>query len=61
MSDKEKCLEAIDKMIDGLPKIKEKIINNIQLKNEDWLEVAMPLNNVINLLLNHKYIDYNEK
>ena len=55
ISIKQYCLNNIDEIISNLQTIKDKISNNIQLENEDWIAVAEPLNNIMTPLANHWY------
>ena len=57
ISIKQHCLNNIDEIISNLQTIKNKISNNIQLENEDWMAVAVPLNNIMNPLGNHWYLN----
>lgn len=54
---KEKCIENIDLIIKGLESIKEKIQNGIRLTNEDWQKCAFPMNEVMEDLGNHRYLE----
>ncbi len=54
---KEKCIENIDLIIKGLENIKEKIKNGIRLTNEDWQECAFPMNEIMEDLGNHRYLE----
>lgn len=56
ISIKQYCLNNIDKIISNLQTIKDKISNDIQLENEDWIAVAKPLDNIMTPLANHWYI-----
>lgn len=51
------CLENIDSIIAALYKIQSKILNNEKLKNEDWVNAAVPLSSIMNILGNHWYIE----
>ena len=56
ISIKQYCLKNIDKIISNLQTIKDKISNDIQLENEDWIAVAKPLDNIMTPLANHWYL-----
>lgn len=56
ISIKQYCLNNIDEIISNLQTIKDKISNNIQLENEDWIAVAKPLDNIMTPLGNHWYL-----
>lgn len=56
ISIKQYCLNNIDEIISNLQTIKNKISNNIQLENEDWIAVAKPLYNIMTPLGNHWYL-----
>lgn len=55
--EKEQMITALDEIIEGLQNIKEKVINNIHLENEDWIKCATPLRETINLFINSKHIN----
>lgn len=57
MNAKELCISKLNEIIEGLITCREKIVNGIQLENEDWLEVALPLDEIANLLVNHEYLE----
>lgn len=57
ISIKQYCLNNIDEIISNLQTIKNKISNNIQLENEDWIAVANLLQDIITPLGNHWYLN----
>lgn len=57
MDAKELCISKLNESIEGLITCKEKIANGIQLENEDWLKVALPFDEIVNLLVNHEYLE----
>lgn len=56
MDTKELCISKLNESIEGLIICREKITNGIQLENEDWLKVALPFDEIVNLLVNHDYL-----
>lgn len=56
MTTKELCINKLNESIEGLITCREKIANGIQLENEDWLKVALPFDEIVNLLVNHDYL-----
>ena len=54
---KEVVLENIETIIKELRNISHKIENSEPCVNEDWVKVAAPLNEMMNVLGNHWYID----
>lgn len=54
---KQVCLEKLDQVIKGLTACRDKIEAGERLSNEDWLETALPLNDIMDLLGNHKYLE----
>lgn len=50
------CLENIENIIAALYKIHSKILNNEKLENHDWVNAAVPLRSIMNILLNHWYL-----
>lgn len=57
MNTKDLCISKLNESIEGLIACKEKIANGIQLENEDWLKVALPFDEIVNLLVNHEYLE----
>lgn len=57
VSMKQYCLDNIDKIISNLETIRKKIVNNIQLENEDWVSCAEPLESIMTPLGNHWYME----
>lgn len=57
MTVKEAVINNLDIMIDGLTAIKEIVSNDKATENEDWITVALPLRNMMNVLLNQWYIE----
>lgn len=55
MTVKEAVINNLDIIIEGLTGIKEIISNGKATENEDWMEVALPLRNMMNVLLNQWY------
>lgn len=47
-----KMIEAIDKMIAGLQHNKEVLLSGGRLENEDWVAVAIPLRENMQLFVN---------
>lgn len=50
------CLENIDGIIAALYKIQSKILNNEKIENADWVNAAVPLRNIMNVMGNHWYL-----
>lgn len=59
ITSKELTLLVFDRCIKGLQDIREKINNEENLENEDWLEVAIPFRSIVNVLMNGWYVDKN--
>lgn len=57
MTVKEAVINNLDIMIDGLTSIKEIVSNDKATENEDWMAVALPLRNMMNVLLNQWYVE----
>lgn len=57
MTVKEAVINNLDIMIDGLISIKEIVSNGKATENEDWMPVALPIRNMMNVLLNHWYME----
>lgn len=55
MTVKEAVINNLDIIIEGLTGIKEIVSNGKTPENEDWMEVALPLRNMMNVLLNQWY------
>lgn len=51
MDEKELKIKAIDEINTALFKIKEKIINDLAITNEDWVKAAKPLRESIALFM----------
>lgn len=51
------CLENIEDIIAALHKIHSKILNNEKLENPDWVNAAIPLRYIMNVMGNHWYIE----
>ena len=51
------CLENIDGIIDALYKIQTKVLHNETVENEDWINAAIPLRYIMNVMGNHWYIE----
>ena len=54
---KELTLSMLDVCSKSLQDIRNKISTGEELVNEDWLEVAVPFNSIVNILTNHWYKD----
>lgn len=54
---KELTLSMLDVCSESLQDIRNKISAGEELVNEDWLEVAVPFNSIVNILANHWYKD----
>ena len=54
---KEVVLDNINDMISSLQNISKKIENDEHVINEDWVEVALPLNSMMNALGNQWYLN----
>lgn len=52
---KELTLSMLDVCSESLQDIRNKISAGEELVNEDWLEVAVPFNSIVNILMNHWY------
>lgn len=57
MTVKEAVINNLDLIIEGLTGIKEIISNDKATENEDWMAAALPLRNMMNVLLNQWYIE----
>lgn len=57
MTVKEAVINNLNIIIEGLTGIKEIISNGKAAENEDWMGVALPLRNMMNVLSNHWYIE----
>lgn len=55
MTVKEAVINNLDIIIEGLTGIKEIVSNGKTAENEDWMAVALPLRNMMNVLSNHWY------
>lgn len=55
MTVREAVINNLDIMIDGLTDIKKKVSSDMLLENEDWMAVALPIRNMMNVLSNHWY------
>ena len=54
---KQVCLENIDGIIDALNKIKSKVLDNEIVENENWVNAAILLRYIMNVMGNHWYIE----
>lgn len=54
---KEAVINNLDTMINNLTKIKDNISSGKRLENEDWVKAATPLNVMMNVLMNHWYLE----
>lgn len=54
---KQNCLEKLDAVIEGLTLCRNKIEAGEMLTNEDWLVATLPFNEIVEDLLNHKYLE----
>ena len=57
MTVKEAVINNLDIIIEGLTGIKEIVSNGKTAENEDWMAVALPLRNMMNVLSNHWYFE----
>lgn len=57
ITSKDLTISLFDKCLSGLSDIRNKINNDEDLENEDWLEVAIPFSSMVNILANHWYKD----
>lgn len=57
MTVKEAVINNLDIMVDGLTGIKEIVSNGKATENEDWMAVALPLRNMMNVLTNRWYME----
>lgn len=54
---KELTLSMLDVCNESLQDIRNKISVGEELVNEDWIDVAVPFNSIVNILTNHWYKD----
>ena len=54
---KELTLSMLDVCNENLQNIRNKISAGEELVNEDWIDVAVPFNSIVNILANHWYKD----
>ena len=54
---KEAVINNLDIMINNLTKIKDNISSGKRLENEDWVKAAAPLRVMMNVLVNHWYLE----
>ena len=57
MTVKDAVINNFDIMINNLIKIKDNISSGKCLENEDWIKAAVPLNVMMNVLMNHWYLE----
>lgn len=57
MTVKDAVINNFDIVINNLIKIKDSISSGQCLENEDWIKVATPLNVMMNVLMNHWYLE----
>ena len=55
MDEKELKINTIDEIQDALTEIKEKIINDLAITNEDWVKAAKPLRESMSLFMYNNY------
>lgn len=54
---KEAVINNLDIMVNSIAAIKDSISSGKRLENEDWVKAAMPLNVMMNVLMNHWYLE----
>lgn len=54
---KEAVINNLDIMINSISVIKDSILSGNSLENEDWVKAATPLNVMMNVLMNHWYLE----
>lgn len=57
LSVKEAVINNLDIMINNLTKIKDIVLSGKRLENEDWVKAATPLRVMMNVLMNHWYLE----
>lgn len=57
MTIKEAVINNLDIMIDNIAAIKDIVSSGKCLENEDWVKAAAPLNVMMNILMNHWYLE----
>lgn len=54
---KEAVINNLDIMVNSIAAIKDSISSGKRLENEDWVKAAAPLNVMMNVLMNHWYLE----
>lgn len=54
---KEAVINNLDIMVNSIAAIKDSISSGKRLENEDWVKAATPLNVMMNVLMNHWYLE----
>lgn len=54
---KEAVINNLDIMVNSIAVIKDSISSGKRLENEDWVKAAAPLNVMMNVLMNHWYLE----
>lgn len=54
---KEAVINNLDIMVNSIAAIKDSILSGKRLENEDWVKAATPLNVMMNVLMNHWYLE----
>lgn len=57
MTVKEAVINNLDIIINSITAIKDSISSGKCLENEDWVKAAVPLNVMMNILMNHWYLE----
>lgn len=57
MTVKKAVINNLDIVINNLTKIKDNISSGKCLENEDWVKAATPLRVMMNVLMNHWYLE----
>lgn len=57
MTVKEAVINNLNIMINSIATIKDSILSGKCLKNEDWVKAAAPLHVMMNVLMNHWYLE----
>lgn len=57
MTVKEAVINNLDIIINSIAAIKDSISSGKRLENEDWVKAAVPLNVMMNILMNHWYLE----
>lgn len=54
---KELTVSLLDKCLNGLHDIRNKINKGEVLENEDWVNVSVPFSSIVNILMNGWYLE----